>query len=149
MKHYLRYPLLLLLSITFAITSRAQKMVDGINYELNRELFTASVTSMGEYTGDITIPNSVVIDDDTYTVTEIGDFAFSYCAELTSIKLPETVTRIGEYAFSSCTALVTVDLSNTLKSIGYNAFFDCPALSSITFPESLESIGATAFSYCI
>ena len=51
MKHYLRFSLLLLLSMAFSLTVQAQTLIDGINYKLNSETMTASVT-WGSYSGD-------------------------------------------------------------------------------------------------
>ena len=100
MKH-LRYSLLLLLSIAFSNTSQAQSdpvLVNGINYELNEETKTASVTYGGDYVGDIVIPSSVK----GYSVTSIGDHAFTGCNTMTSITMPNTITSIGERAFGEC-----------------------------------------------
>lgn len=61
----------------------------------------------------------------TYTITAIGDGAFSSCFSLASVKLPESLTTIENSAFSQCTDLTSVDLADctALTSIGYNAFF--------------------------
>ena len=40
-------------------------------------------------------------------VTRIGDAAFYYCLELTSIHIPEGVTHIGKSAFGSCGKLLS------------------------------------------
>ena len=45
--------------------------------------------------GDIIIPNTI----EGLPVTEIGDGAFRYRAQLTKVTLPETVTKIGDFAF--------------------------------------------------
>ena len=41
-------------------------------------------------------------------VTEIGEEAFEYCSNLTSVTLPNNVTKIGEHTFSSCGSLESV-----------------------------------------
>ena len=64
---------------------------------------TAIVTTKyyytGAYTGNVVIPSSVTIDGFSYTVTSIGNSAFSDCSGLTSVTIPESVTSIGNYAF--------------------------------------------------
>jgi hypothetical protein len=48
-------------------------------------------------------------------VTYIGPGAFSNCARLLSLNIPESITSIGTNAFDGCSALtsITVDSSNT------------------------------------
>ena len=41
------------------------------------------------------------------TVTGIGDYAFSDCVRLRSVKLPDSVTSIGQMAFFSCRYLTS------------------------------------------
>ena len=60
-----------------------------------------------------TIPNSV---------TEIGEYAFSDCKSLTSIKIPNSVTEISSGAFSDCKSLTSIKIPNSVTSIGENAF---------------------------
>ena len=56
----------------------------------------------------------------TTGLTEIPDFAFSDCNNLTSIVIPEGVTSIGEYALLCLSDSVTIP--STVTSIGYEAF---------------------------
>jgi len=76
---------------------------------------------------------------------EIGETAFGYCSELTSIALPANLTSIGNYAFRSCTKLENLELPDSLTSIGREAFYECSALTSITLPASLTSIDMVVF----
>ena len=84
----------------------------------------------------------------TYTLTAIGDFAFSF-KDLTSVTIPATVTSIGRNAFAACASLTTVDLSNAsgLNTIGDSAFHSS-GLTSITIPAAVTSIGKAAFTNC-
>ena len=85
------------------------------------------------------IPNSVTL---------IGDSAFSYCRELTSITIPDSVTSIGSGAFSDCRNLTSITIPNSVTSIGGGAFSSCSALISITIPDSVTSISHTVFENC-
>ena len=94
-----------------------------------------------------TIPETVIYNGTTYSVTSIGNFAFYDCSSLTSVAIPNSVTSIGDYAFSFCSFL-TITIPNSVTSIGSNAFYECPLLTSITIPNSVTSIRKSAFQYC-
>lgn len=63
--------------------------------------------------------NSVNISND---VTSIGDWAFSYCEDLTNITIPNSVTSIGEGAFFFCRNLSSLIIPDSVLSIGERAF---------------------------
>ena len=54
------------------------------------------------YSGDIVIPQTVEINGSTYIVTNIDDYAFRGCKDVTSISIPNTVTSFGAYAMAGC-----------------------------------------------
>ena len=78
----------------------------------------------------------------------IGDSAFRDCRSLTSINIPDSVTSIGSYAFEQCSSLTSITIPNSVTSIGSNAFRSCDSLTSIKIPASVTSIGNGAFSGC-
>ena len=79
--------------------------------------------------------------------TEINQYAFYECYNLTRVSLPNSVTSIGSNAFSNCSSLSSITIPEGVKSIGSYAFYDCSSLSSISLPESVTSIGGNAFQY--
>lgn len=81
-------------------------------------------------------------------VTEIGQYAFSNCSNLTSVTIPSSVTSIGDTAFSGCTSLPGITIPTGVTSIGTNAFSNCSSLASVSLPNSVTSIGSGAFSGC-
>ena len=107
-----------------------------------------------------------------YTVTSIGDYAFSYNNRITSIVIPDRVTRVGhdafyycsslqevtigksvtlldQYSFYECEALETVNIqSKVLEEIDNNSFHHCVSLAIIKIPDSVERIGGFAFQDC-
>ena len=101
-------------------------------------------------TGAITIPNTVTYNGITYPVTSIGDTAFFYCSDLTSVTIPNSVTTIGNGAFQFCYALTSVTIPNSVTTIGNAAFRSCSReLRSVTIPNSVTSIGDYAFDGCL
>ena len=101
-----------------------------------------------EYSGSVTIPETVTYYGTTYSVTSIGYSAFYNCSRLTSITIPNSVTSIGYYAFEDCSGLTSVTIGNSVTSIGDYAFWDCSSLTSITIPNSVKYIGDGAFEAC-
>ena len=149
---------------------------NGINYTVltvpsGRENGTVEVGINLDASGDISIPATITVGENTYTVTSIGDDAFksrsgltsvtipdsvtsigngafSYCKGLTSVTIPGSVTSIGYGAFSECSGLTSVDILDGVTSIGDFAFVACDVLTSVTIPDSVTSIGDYAFSEC-
>ena len=102
----------------------AQVVIGGINYELNAEARQATVIkkSWDYYSGEVVIPESVEHEGAAFSVTSIGEWAFSDCSGLTSVTIPNSVTSIGEWAFYRCSGLISVTIPNSVTSIGDHAF---------------------------
>jgi len=159
MKHfYFRFLSLCLLSVVGAKASAHDLEVmndDGktIYYKwINNKTELAVCGSSNysdKYSGNVVIPESVIYNNETYSVTSIGDNAFYGCSGLTSVTIPNSVTSIGYEAFYDCVGLTSVTIPNSVISIGYGAFDGCAALTSVTIPNSVISIADRTFSYCI
>ena len=131
--------------------------VDGIYYNIKSSSdMTVEVTYRGdydytywdEYSGAVTIPESVTYNGSIYSVTSIGSYAFYDCPGLTSIEIGNCVTSIGSSAFYKCSGLTSVVIPNSVTSIGVSAFYYCEGLTSVVIPNSVTSIGDYAFSGC-
>ena len=140
----------LILSVFFSISASAYDvMVDGIGYNIVTKAKTAEVTKGdNEYSGDVTIPETITVDNVVYNVTSIGRDAFDRCSGLTSVTIPNSVTRIGIQAFWACHGLTSITIPNSVTSIEACVFQNCTGLTSITIPNSVTSIGDRAFSVC-
>lgn len=143
---YLRL-LTLSLSFLFAVATYAfEYKVDGITYNISGN--NAEVKSGGYSSGNLVIPASITCDGDTYNVTKIGENAFNYCSQLTSVTLPNSVTTIGRYAFESCSNMVSINIPESVTTIEECAFTRCTSLASIDIPGNVYSIGRWAFQGC-
>lgn len=78
----------------------------------------------------------------------IGEKAFSDCLNLGAVNIPNSVTYIGESAFRHCKNLTTAIVSDSLKIIPEGLFCDCRSLSSVNIPQTAVDIGAFAFWGC-
>ena len=137
-------------------------------WSLNGTVLTISGNGMmGDYSGvgpwGRNISEVILTDG----VTNIGNYAFSYCKGLTSITIPDSVISIGEDTFSgfydsrdNCNAIIKTKtntlirgcqntiIPDTVVSIDYWAFDYCTGLTSITIPDSVTHIGEWAFQGC-
>ena len=123
--------------------------VDGIKYvPTNLSERICDVIDDSSDHSTVVIPSAVVFDGTTYAVRCIGDYAFYYCDNLTSIEIPSSVTSIGNSAFSGCSGLTAVEIPNSVTSIGNSAFYGCSGLATVEIPNSVTSIGYEAFYGC-
>ena len=123
--------------------------VDGIYYNLIIKAKQAEVTSGDiEYSGEVTIPETISYEGVTYNVTSIKDGAFRNCNGLTLATIGNNVTSIGHNAFQTCENLVSVSIPNSVNNIGRYAFDGCKKLTSIALPEGVTSIEYRTFYGC-
>ena len=97
------------------------------------------------YTGALVIPSTVTHDGTQYTVTAIGDSAFTRQDAVTSVSIPPTVVSIGNIAFHACSGLTEIVLPEGVQSLGMYAFGHCSAATSLSIPSTLTVIGRSAF----
>ena len=100
--------------------------IDGLKYEICENNTVVVVSNDNKYSGDIVIPDQVNINGVSYSVTTIGEMAFSGCS-LTSITMPNSVTTIGNFAFRFC-PFTSVTIPQSVRSIGDYVFSDCSSL---------------------
>ena len=104
------------------------------NYSVN-----GNAVSITGYKGsglDVSIPLTI----EGKPVTSVGDSAFSGLG-ITSLTVPFSVTAIGESAFSNCQSLTSIAVLGWVASIGDYAFNGCSSL----FLAEFESNAPTAF----
>lgn len=88
---------------------------------------------------------NVVIEEG---VTFIGDFAFSYCPDLTSVIIPNSVESIGGNAFMGCTGLTSVFIPAGVRFLFGYAFDGCENLTSVILSNSVTGSDGGVFNGC-
>lgn len=150
-------PFLLAIITAYLPASAYDFMVDGLCYNINEDGTSVTVTyqihsypnpTYNDLSGEINIPASVTYNGNPYSVTVIGDYAFSECNGLTSVTIPESVTIIGRDAFCECTSMTSIEISNSVTTINERAFYLCRSLENIIIPNSVTEIGRDAFNGC-
>jgi hypothetical protein len=82
------------------------------------------------------------------SVTDIGEYAFLECVNLRSVTIPRSVASIMESTFKKCTSLTSVAIEDGVTNMGTSAFAECSNLKSVTIPYSVKSIGNRTFNDC-
>lgn len=101
------------------------------------------------YSGSVEIPASVIAaDENSYSVTELGEQAFYNCTNLIKVEIPSGVTKIDQWAFESCPKLTDISLPDSVAEIGQYAFKGDSGLTKIDLPDELTSVGKCAFQGC-
>ena len=109
--------------------------------------------NISEAADSIDIPETVVYNGRTYTVTDIASGAFYDLDDgflMKSVTIPASVGHIESAAFKNCQKLETVTFSpgSILTELPDRVFEDCYSLKSVNIPEGVTSIGSRAFYYC-
>ena len=99
--------------------------IDGVNYSiLSASEETVIVSKSIEYSGHLTIPETVNNSGVTWKVVGIADNAFNSCSDLITISLPQSMNanNMGISVFTGCTKLAAItwnaDFALTLSSLG-------------------------------
>ena len=141
-----------LLTIIFFISLMVRAInveIDGIMYSINVKTGLTEVVAnpSHQYKGDIVIPEAITYEGKEYTVTAIGESAFSQ-RDITSITFPNSITSIGRAAFYCCSLLESVVLPEKVTVIGDMLFANCTSLRQVVIPEGLTLIDNSAFNSC-
>ncbi len=126
-------------NIVVAVDHPDLSSVDGVMFDKEKSKLLAFG---GGRRGHYTVPGGTTV---------IGPAAFSLCAKLTRVTIPESVTDIGGRngtVFHGCTNLERVDIPDTVVNIGQKSFQDCSSLREITIPPKITAIPFGLFWRC-
>lgn len=122
---------------------------DGISYRVTPSDSTAYVYGLSDTSlKEITIAANVTYNYISYPVTYITSSAFSNKDSLRSVTIEDGITEIQQYAFRYCDNLTKVVLPSTLTTLGTCCFYES-GLESIDIPEGVTEIPVSAFYNCI
>ena len=99
----------------------------------------AVITASEEVSGDVVIPEEVPLASElknaagtaeysgkTVKVTEIGEWAFKYQEQITSVTIPDSIGIIRDQAFDSCSSLSKINAPERYIALGRMTFFGTP-----------------------
>lgn len=103
----------------------------------------------------IRIPATFEHDGATYTVTAIGERAFSG-SNIVTVHVPSTVTSIGDYAFADCESFTGLPdaasayevVPNSVTSLGRGVFKGCGTLERMSIGDGVKELPEETFDGC-
>ena len=133
--------------------------IGGIYYNLNNSAKTAEVTynkAFGNnYSGEVVIPETINVNGNNYSVTEIDWFTFDGSKDLKSVSIPKSVKTLSVQSFYDCPNLESIIIDKDNKF--YDSRDNCNAIirtssdalivgcKGTTIPSSIKTIGESAF----
>jgi len=99
-------------------------------------IVNGAVTTNTNCTGSVEIPESVI---------RVGEEAFSWGQEITSVIFPESLEIIDPYAFYENIGITSLVIPNRVQAIGELAFYNLQNLTSLTIGSGVTTIGEEAF----
>lgn len=140
---FMRLALIIGLIVQSALL-HASTLIDGLYYDLDTSNRTATVTYEVDGTGNyaslsanVKIPENVVYNGVTFTVTKIADKAFANCTVMESISIPATVVQVGKLSSYSDDRSEPTSLP----------FYNCTSLKDVRFEDGQQPLSLCAFTY--
>ena len=142
--------------------------IDGMKYKLRKAMSRAILVDGSTQKGEARIPSELNYEGMVYSVTSIGESAFTNNMNLTKVFIPRTIMNtdlsknVGIYSnpFYGCTSLQSIEVEDgnpavcSVDGVLFNKektkFLSYPAgatQTSYTVPESVTWIEPLAFSY--
>lgn len=81
-------------------------------------------------------------------VTEIDEYAFTWCWNLEEIRIPSGVNRIGQGAFAYCKYLKKIVIPDGVNFLWSGVFEGCTFLKCVVVPKSIWYVATDVFEGC-
>ena len=156
----------------------------GFRYATTSSTTVELLEPLSESIVAVNVPSTIEYLGSKYSVTSIAEKAFYKMPSVKNIRIPETVTSIGEYAFAYCNNVTSIYydvpslIGNTAKNVFTEVGLDAESvrvtfgahvdsvpddifkfvkpkyssknskITSVTFEGNVKSIGANSFYHC-
>ena len=116
--------------------NKENREVDGyFTYILQEDgTYSITATNPNDFPEEVTVPSSF----NGIPVTALADSAFSSCANLRKITIPDSITRLPYAAFYMCPDLEVINLPRTITGIGKGALSMCEKEITIHFDGTVK-----------
>lgn len=71
-----------------------------------------------------------------------------YTSMLRKIEIGQGLTNLGNYALTYCKGLQSITLPNTVTNLATQSVYYCSSLKAVVIPKSIPSLATNVFAYC-
>lgn len=123
---------LIFLAITMYVNCYSFDVVsESIYYNLHSDN-TAEVTyGYKQYTGEIHVPENILINNNIFKVTKIGIRAFNDSPQLVSLYLSSSIVELADLSIANCKNLSVLYIPASVKKVALNTFSGTNMLAHI------------------
>lgn len=124
--------------------------VDDLQYVLDLNNNTATISKYIGSSDSILIKESIIHNNQSYTITTIGNDAFINCENLEEVIFDDSskITGLGYRAFYNCINLKNIELPRGISVIKSKTFYNCKSLTTFNFSTNIKNIKQEAFYNC-
>lgn len=116
--------LFICLLVPLSMAMRAERIGE-FRYDLDAETQTATLSGYDGSATEVVIPESVIYNGVTYSVTSLGYRCFCNYSPLESITIPSSVTSLGDGCFLYCSSLTSITIPSSMTSLRGSCFREC------------------------
>ena len=130
------------------VTKNTNINANVVNIYNNQKDFVIKAGKLIEYNGTsdtVVVPSEVqIIAKGAFSKADWDDFEMAG-SNIKKILLPSSVTQIEEFAFHNCQNLTVVIMSNNISLMGNGCFSGCKRLNTIEIKDNVDALVSDAF----